>query len=122
MYRLLFPILCFLDNLGIYFKIRDVDYKVQQILNKVILAGYYSEEVDANKSCYMCFALDLAKKADLITSEEAWFVVEEIQRYVGRRQYISHRLRELGYPWWFADRLHIYQHWANRPVIRKKPT
>ena len=96
----------------------------QQILNKVIKAGIYSDTCYQDKrNAYMCLSLEIAREKGLITAAEKNKATKEIlkdisylARYIGQTGVsLSYSLHAHNLPSRFSDRLKIYQNWKKRP-------
>lgn len=84
--------------------------EVQTIFNKVINAGHYNNQIDL-----MCWALDDAKFAKIISIQEYRVAKEEIRKYLGAFGSLSGFLAFKLHDHDFSTRFAIYKDWENRP-------
>lgn len=89
---------------------------VQDVFNKVIDSGFYSEH-DVQ---LMCHALRQAEAASIISKEEHQLGKKEIISYLSGFGSLGGLLDNKNHPWDFQSRLSIYKDWANRPSLKKE--
>ena len=94
--------------------IKEVHTDVQATFDKVIASGWYSE---ANTP-YMCPALNVCRRSNILTHEEVLAAKNEIDHYLGDYLTLEIALKRNSLPRGIKDRLAIYQDWANRPILR----
>ena len=83
---------------------------VQEIFDAVIDGGFYTEHCDC-----MCFSLEGALRAGVISKEEGRIADREISEYLDPYPLLKSKLHWHGLPSKFSDRLAIYRDWKNRP-------
>ena len=91
---------------------------VQAIFDKVIASGRYSEGV----TTFMCPALSLCLRSDILTHEEVLIAKNEIDSYLGGYHTLGRALEQNDLPYLPKDRLEIYKDWENRPKLLKEST
>jgi hypothetical protein len=87
---------------------------VQEVFNKVIELGYYTDKGKLEWS-WMCNALDAMYCNNHITAKELSAALKEIQEYLDDSMYLNRLLIIKGLPSDFYARLAIYKDWKNRP-------
>ena len=88
---------------------------VQNIFNKVISSGLYSER----HYTLMCRAVEAAYCLDVLTKPEADCIHQEIKSYLKGYGSLAGALDNKGLSCDYASRLEIYQDWANKPLLEK---
>ncbi len=93
---------------------------IQEVLNVVIVSGHYglqSRAYNTPASHYMCDAIGMCHRRDIITTAEKDLVTNTIQEYISYNFSLARVLEQKELPHTFNDRLAIYQDWDNRPDL-----
>lgn len=97
------------------------DSEIQNILDRVIDGGHYTGlSVHGISSQYMCLALKLAVRANVIEKDEYVGTLSRLENYLPaniKNATLRGALVNAGLPSCHADRLRIYRDWANRPML-----
>ena len=89
---------------------------VQDIFDKVIVYGRYAEGI----TTFMCTALSLCLRSDILDYAEVLIAKNEIDHYLGGYHTLGRALDDNDLPCKPKDRLAIYKDWANRPKLLKE--
>ena len=96
----------------------DKDAKVQAIFDKVIKAYFYP--IPNETTHWMCEALWLARRHNIVSRDEQEYAVHAIKDYLKGHLTLRAFLKgELNLPNSIEDRLKIYQNWSDRPQSKE---
>lgn len=89
---------------------------IQEIFNRVIAAGHYSDW-NGNGRPLMCPALTEAANCGVITLAESIAAKQEIDKYLCGFGSLGGMLHNKNRDYLFEARLAIYKDWANKPAF-----
>ena len=90
--------------------------EIQEILNKVIASGHYQGLMGSR---FMCWSLERAWEARIITLDERLLATNAIEEYIAHIPFstLSAALNCSDKPFLDEDCLAVYKDWENRPVL-----